>query len=781
MKNKTLLLILLILVIFAFFFNSFLIKGKLPIPSDTIIGLYHPFRDLYAKEYPRGIPFKNFLITDPVRQQYPWRELAISLEKKGELPLWNPYNMGGYPLLANFQSAAFYPLNILFFVLPFNISWGLLIFLSPLLSAIFLYFYLKNLNLHNWACFLGSIVFSFSGFFIAWMEWGTITHTILWLPLILLSIDKIFSYFKFNKNSKVKSQSSRPKADQPLAEKLQLKSQKLLIWSFIFTFSLISAFFAGHLQIFFYLFVFSTIYLFARWLQFGRRWNILLLFAICYLLFAITTAIQWVPTLKFIFESAREIDQAQWQKSGWFMPWEHLVQFIIPDFFGNPTTNNYWGVWNYAEFIGYIGIFPFILSLFALFFRKDKKTLFFGTIFFISLIFALPTFFAKIPYLINIPLLSTSQPTRLLFLSDFALAVLSALGFDYLIKSKNKTVIFPLLFLFILFLGIWIFVLFLGKEVISLDNLNVAKRNSILPSALFGFILIIVSLLVFMPRIKKYSSFIYILLIFLALFDLMRFGFKFIPFTNKEYLFPQTKTISFLQSQKGIFRIMSADRRILPPNFTTLYRLQSVDGYDPLFLNRYGELISASERGKPDISPPFGFDRIINPANFESRVVDLIGVKYILSLSDLKSEKLKKVFQEGQTRVYENSKSFPRTFFVEKVYYRNNKNDVIELIFNENFDLKRKAIIEDADFKRIDFISKRSLGEAKIKEYTENKIVIKTQNKGEGFLVITDTFYPAWKAKINGKETRIYRTDFNFRGIFVPKGEHNVEFYVSLF
>jgi len=159
MKNKTLLLILLILVIFAFFFNSFLIKGKLPIPSDTIIGLYHPFRDLYAKEYPRGIPFKNFLITDPVRQQYPWRELAISLEKKGELPLWNPYNMGGYPLLANFQSAAFYPLNILFFVLPFNISWGLLIFLSPLLSAIFLYFYLKRIN----SFFLFRIFYSLDG------------------------------------------------------------------------------------------------------------------------------------------------------------------------------------------------------------------------------------------------------------------------------------------------------------------------------------------------------------------------------------------------------------------------------------------------------------------------------------------------------------------------------------------------------------------------------------------------------------------------------------------
>src|SRR3989304_3309109 len=84
------------------FFWQFLFKGLLPIPTDTIVGLYHPYRDLYVKDYPNGIPFKNFLITDPVRQQYPWRKLAISAEKNFELPLWNPYNFSGTPLLANF-------------------------------------------------------------------------------------------------------------------------------------------------------------------------------------------------------------------------------------------------------------------------------------------------------------------------------------------------------------------------------------------------------------------------------------------------------------------------------------------------------------------------------------------------------------------------------------------------------------------------------------------------------------------------------------------------------
>src|SRR5689334_7457327 len=91
-----------LVVFILLFFKQVFIGGYLPIPSDTIVGLYHPYRDLLAKEYPRGIPFKNFLITDPVRQLYPWRQLVINAEKKLQVPLWNPYNFSGTPLLANF-------------------------------------------------------------------------------------------------------------------------------------------------------------------------------------------------------------------------------------------------------------------------------------------------------------------------------------------------------------------------------------------------------------------------------------------------------------------------------------------------------------------------------------------------------------------------------------------------------------------------------------------------------------------------------------------------------
>ncbi len=565
-------------LVFLFFWQFFL-KGLLPIPSDTIIGLYHPFRDLYAKNYPRGIPFKNYLITDPVRQIYPWKNLAVYMEKNLNLPLWNPYSLSGTPLLANFQSSVFYPLNILLFILPFSLGWSVLILMEPFLAGIFLYFYLENINLNKFSALLGSVVFSFSGFFIAWFEWGTVTQVAVWFPLVLLSIDKITSS----------------------------KGKKFSIWNAVLLFSLVSAFFAGHLQTFFYLFLVSFIYLFARWWQYGKSKKLLALFTIYYSLFTIITSVQWVPTLQLILLSARNIDQSPLTNPGWFIPWQNLVQFVAPDFFGNPATLNYWGIWNYGEFVGYIGILPLILAFFALFFRHDKKTFFWGSTFFISLIFALPTIFAKLPFFFKIPFVDTAQPTRLMFIIDFSLSVLSALGLDYFLKSKSKKEIFyPLIFIGTVVIALWLFVLFGGRIDKSLiANLSIAKHNLIFPTFIFLISAIIFLVPILFKKSNRLTTILCISIVGLTVFDLFRFGWKFNPFTKKSYLFPNTQTINFLQKQKGKFRIMTTDSRILPPNFSVVYKLEDIAGYDPLYLSRYAELIAASQRNKPDINPPF--------------------------------------------------------------------------------------------------------------------------------------------------------------------------------
>ncbi len=770
MKEK--LFPLLFLFIIFIFFNPLFLSGKVPIASDTIVGLYHPYRDVYAKEYPRGIPFKNALITDPIRQQYPWRILTINVLKQLDLPLWNPYAFSGTPLLGNLQNAAFYPLNVLFFFFPFEIAWTILVFLQPFLSGIFLYFYLRKINLQQLSSFLGGVVFAFCGFNVAWLEWNTIVHTALWLPLILL-------------------------AKEYLLEKITWK------WVIILIFAESSQFFAGHLQIWFYSFLISNVYLWIRiwsitkpeqisfkstFFSFFRKYKPFMWIGFFILLL---TSIVWIQTFQFIGLSSRDID-VQWQKEGWFLPWQHLIQFVIPDFFGNPSTLNYWGVWNYGEFIGYVSLLPLLFAIYSLLFRYDKKTFFFGTLFFVSLIFSLPSFLSTSIFLLHIPFLSTAQPTRLLFITDFSLAVLAALGCDNFLKKKTR-IYLPLLAMSSLFILLWTFI-FLGNTMfhIPLDYLATAKRNSILPTLIF--ISLCVFLLLYIKVTIKYKQAIVIILLVITLFDLYRFHTKFNTFSNAAYLYPTTETISFLKKNLGNYRIMSLDSRILPPNFPSVYKLQSIEGYDPLYLRRYAELIAASERGEPNINPPFGLNRIITPHNFNSKVIDLLSVKYILSLSDISSPKVKKVFQEGETRIYQNLLAQPKVFLVKKTSYAKNKSDAIKKMFNESFNIKDEAIVEDKRIVRGKPIERNwSGGEVKVLQYSENKISIETNiersenHENEGFVVLTDTYYPGWRAFIINKETDfsydtdILRTDYNFRGIIVPEGKSEILLIIGLF
>lgn len=743
-----------LIVVIGVFFWQFLFKGLLPIPADTIIGLYHPYRDLYSKDYPRGIPFKNFLITDPVRQIYPWKELSIDLLNNYKLPSWDPYEMAGKPLAGNFQSSPYYPLNIILFMKPFFLSWSIFIIAQLILSSLFMFAYLDNLKLEKKASFLGALSFTLSGFSIAWLEWGTVFHAALWLPLILLAIDKLINPHKSN---------------------FQFKYNQ--IWTFIFIFSLISSFLAGHLQTFFYLFVFSFAYLVFRWFEFGKRLNTLILFAICYLTFAIITSIQWIPTIQFINLSARGLD-LNWTNPGWFIPWQNLIQYIIPDFFGNPTTLNYFGVWNYAEFVGYIGIIPLLFAFYGVFRARIKKVYFFVGGLVIALLFALPNPVSQIPFKLGIPLLSSSQPTRLIFIASFSLAVLGAIGFDRFLKNKEKGLkqLVPIALLFLLFALTWITnYKSINLFNISAENLLVVNRNLIFPTfiLLTGSILILVNVIVKNEIVKK--STIFLLLVILAL-DLLRFSDKFSSFSKKEYLFPGTKTVEFVKKDGEIFRVASNDLRIFPPNFLTHYKIQSIEGYDPLYLLSYAQLIAASERGEPNINPPYGFNRIITPHRLDSPIIDLLNVKYVFSLSDLNTAGFIKVFEEGQTKVYENREVLPRAFFVEELKFAKDKQEAISIMFGPVFDPRRTAVVEEK-FETGNF----QKGTAEIVKYSENEIVVESNNSKEGFLVLTDSFYPTWHAKINNERTKIYKTDFNFRGIFVPSGRQRIVFNNFLF
>ena len=639
--------------------------------------------------------------------------------------------------------------------------------MQPLLAGVFLYFYLRNFDLSSRASFLGALSFAFSGFFVAWLEWNTIGHVAAWFPLVLLAKEK-------------------------LLQKITLP------WIVVLLFAESALILAGHAQTAFYALGFSTVYLLVRILQIAHEQvrsddkdysrHLLKNFFIKlrpFLLFGflvlVITSIQTLPSLRFILSSARNFDLPDWHRPDWFLPWQHLVQFVAPDFFGNPTTGNYWGVWNYGEFVGYIALFPLLMAFFAVTARRDRKTLFFTVMLVISTLLALPTAFAKLPYELRIPFLSTLQPSRIIFLIDFCLSVLAAFGLDYVVRpeeKRNRRVLRVIMFISISIVGLWLVVLFgsqLGLSYIFIDTI-VARRNLAFPTAFF--VISSIGLLGFSRfAFKKIilTRISIIILLVITVFDFYRFFSKFTPFTDVELLYPETKTTEFLRQNSGNFRVMTTDRRILAPNTALMYQIQSVDGYDPLYLQNYGELVASWTRNRPDIAPA-AFNRILTPENSQSLFTNLLGVKYILSLKPLELPELTLVFQEGETRVYENKKVLPRVYLAEAVSVQNSPTEVVKQLFaNEN--LLDRFVFSHVPLS-VEPFALEPEEHAEITYYASNEITIKVEAKRPRLLVLTDLYYPTWRAFVDETVVEIIPANYFFRGIKVPAGSHTVTFRI---
>jgi uncharacterized membrane protein YfhO len=57
-----------------------------------------------------------------------------------------------------------------------------------------------------------------------------------------------------------------------------------------------------------------------------------------------------------------------------------------------------------------------------------------------------------------------------------------------------------------------------------------------------------------------------------------------------------------------------------------------------------------------------------------------------------------------------------------------------------------------------------------------DRVTFQAQAVTDGFLVMSDTFYPGWQARVDGKPAPVLRTNFALRGICLPAGDHEVVF-----
>ena len=135
----------------------------------------------------------------------------------------------------------------------------------------------------------------------------------------------------------------------------------------------------------------------------------------------------------------------------------------------------------------------------------------------------------------------------------------------------------------------------------------------------------------------------------------------------------------------------------------------------------------------------------------------------------------KKIFETSNgIAVYENLNFLPRTRFVKNVIKVYSTNDAIKALKN-TYDNNPATTAYVEDFNQIQDLSSGKVINSDYSRYSQVDLQVRTE--GPAFLVLSDSWYPGWKAYINGKETKIYKTNAVSRGIFIPnKGNFQVQF-----
>lgn len=745
------------------FFKVFT-KGLFPAPADLLVSFYFPFYSGGWEGYNPFTTHKELLNADAVRQIYPWKELATNILKSGTTPLWNPYTFSGQPLMANLQTGAFYPLNLLYLLFDARLSWIILVITQPLLAGLFMFLALKSLKISDIASVFASTAFMFTSYLVTWMENVNVGHSYIWIPLTIYAINK---FFETN------------------------KTRYIILGTASLTLSIL----AGHPQTSIYAFIFISIFYLYKVHSTQNNKNILYLPPLL-LMPLMLSSIQLIPSLAFYRASPVSLPFSAEVFDKTIIPAKNLITFFASDFFGHPANNNFWS-FSYGDFTPYIGVVPLLLFAWGIAnFNHRKEIIFFATV---AITFILASTQGPLTYLIKtfkIPILDSTTPSRFISISIMAMIVITALSLDDLLKNIGnkkylKRFLTLLTFLGVVYILLWLFA-FSAHNILTpkdewIKRLSVTKRNLILPTLTYALFFSAVFSNYYVKigsKIKK------TILLSVSFFVLLVGGIyytnKFLPFAPLNYIFPDHPLFSWLEENAGIYRFHGSGTARLDYNLPIHYKVYGAEGYDTLRLARYAQLMASSKDG---VVPEkyLRSDATFPPEEngHRRRLFELMGVKYLIDKEDgpktgsdwheskFAPDEVKGSWQQGNIQVYERKNVLPRIFLTNDYKVAINDEEIIKSIYDFNYPLTKLILEEEPS---LDIVGKSDVTIPHLEKYDTNSIIINTSASSNSILFMSDAYADGWKATVDGHPTKILRAHYTFRAVAVPKGEHVIMF-----
>ena len=704
------------------------------------------------------------------------------------VPLWNPSIVAGRPFQANSQSAVFSIYNLPAYVLPFWTALGWIGVMKLWVAAFGTYLLARRLGMGFAAALLAGLVFALNLKMVTWLSYPAMS---VWtfLPWLLLATERVVR---------------RPGVLSACALAVVVALQ----------------FLAGHAESSFHVLLGAAAFLVLR-LWMARRSaepasgvaRPLLVFGGAIVGGAALAAVSLIPFTELLLSSADIVDRRGASVDLHF-PAKDVLGLFLPDYWGRPTQTPLRPL--LLERAMYAGALPLMLAAAALILRPTVERVavaLFGA-FWLAVLFGVPPFTQIVT---RLPLFSSGHNTRLIVLPLFAVALLAGWGLDELRAARQAP---PARLRATLAVAIGLLVIpaagALAAGDIGLGALGDAARVAWLladaPTTLanpdheavirLSSILIWVSvagagvaLLALRTRRRLGVVLFSVLALLLVCADLFRAGMGYNPAIDRDRAtVPVTPAIDALRGQ-GHARFVSTSE--IPQNVIPMrFGLYEARGYDLPIIRRFDRLWR--QEVSPE-SPSVAAGLLDIPLELREvtpralRTLRLLGVTHILRgttgraadppyqptdpYPPLDAAALSQVYSGPDARVYRLAGALPRAWVVPAQRVVEDGDAALAAVTRPDFDPRRAAVTEG----RVSGVPDASGapaaaggGGARIVRYEDERVDIRAHADRAGMLVLSDTWFPGWKAKVDGADATVEQVDYVLRGVRLGPGEHTV-------
>jgi hypothetical protein len=657
---------------------------------------------------------------DLTSQVMPWLQFQSSEWRAGRFPLWDPYVWTGQPLLGQAQPGSLNPLNWLLFAVPLKNTWTRQAALHwhyvliRILAALAFYWLCRDLGRGRLASLFGASVYGAGGY-VASVDWPQMVSGAIPLPLVFLFQMRIL------------------RRKEPLASAILAGFFLGLTWL------------SGHHQLPFY----STVTSCFIWLYFIYTDRALWKFMPVSLVVSfLVGAAQILPTAEYGRHAVR------WAGAQQALSWNQPVPYDVHQLYSLKPLS-LWNVvvpgmdLNTSPFIGGIAFALAIAGLWAGW--RDPRIRVFAAMMGASLLFALGGASVVHGFLYSVMPMAdkTRVPSHALVLFHVGVCVLVAWGVDQFPALSRCAAVWwcGVLGAFGALLALVGLVLFLARVI----SVNGDSRFMITAAAC----MVAASLMWAAERGRLGTSAAVLILLLLTLVELGNSGgnYVFANYNQKDRtanlrrMAEDSDIIEFLRSAPAHpFRI-DYDGEAFPHNLGDWWGV---------------EAFSANVASAPAA--------VMRNSPYHARVQAMMGVRYYLGAKPVRDGQQEVFSGASGRKVFRNPIAFPRAWAVHSTT-RVSGSDTDRLLTDPGFDLASHAVVT-RDHPKLENCGGDSV---QVVRHEPNRVELRAQMKCRGMVILTDTYFPGWRARVDGHSAEIYETNGFVRGVVVEGGEHSIE------